>query len=61
MSALFVVVDTGEREVYMIADDDLDATEKAVARFGSINYVEFYSDDPDDCPYPEDIKGEVWE
>jgi hypothetical protein len=44
------VVDTGERELYVLADEDYEAAELVAAVGESVNYAEFYSDDPDDIP-----------
>ena len=42
------VVDTGEREIYVLADEDYEAAEHVAALGESVNYVEHYSDDPAD-------------
>lgn len=45
------VVDTGESEVYVIADDEFEAADKVktLLELESINYAEWYSNDPDDA------------
>jgi hypothetical protein len=42
------VVDTGEREVYAIADEDYEAAEKVAAMGENVLYAEHYSDDDAD-------------
>lgn len=45
------VVDTGDRDVYVVADDECAAGEQVVALTGApILYVEHYSDDEGDMP-----------
>ena len=42
------VVDTGEREIYVLADSEVNAAEKVAATGEDVNYAEYYSDDPTD-------------
>jgi hypothetical protein len=42
------VVDTGEREVYVLANTDYEAAEKVAAAGEHVLYAEWYSNDPDD-------------
>lgn len=44
------VIDTGSEEVYTIAANECEAAEhvRAVLNLDTINYVEWYSDDPTD-------------
>lgn len=51
------VVDTGEHEVYVYADSEAEACEKACEKLeiDSVKYAEYYSDDPDDVGRPEDL------
>lgn len=44
------VVDTGEREVYVLADADYEAAEKVAATGESVLYAEWFSDDSSDLP-----------
>ncbi|WP_157931655.1 hypothetical protein [Mycobacteroides abscessus] len=44
------VVDTGEREVYVLAETDYEAAEAIAARGENVINAEFFSDDPDDMP-----------
>lgn len=46
------VVDTGEREIYVLADTDYEAAEQVTALGENVNYAEWYSDNPEDAPYP---------
>ena len=49
MTAVYVI-DTGSEEVYTIAANECEAGEHVCAVMGldTINYVEWYSDDPSD-------------
>lgn len=51
MTAVYVV-DTGEREIYVLADSDSDAAEQVSYMGENVEYAEYFSDDPDDAPYP---------
>lgn len=44
------VVDTGEREVYVLAEDECTAVEQVAATGENVKHAEFYSDDPADMP-----------
>jgi len=44
------VVDTGEREIYVLADDECEASEAVAAMGENVVYAEHYSDDPEDMP-----------
>lgn len=44
------VVDTGEREIYVLAEDECDAAEQVAAMGENVNYAEHYSDDEADMP-----------
>lgn len=44
------VVDTDEQEIYVLADEDYEATEQVAAMEHDVLYAEFYSDDPADIP-----------
>lgn len=46
------VVDTGEREVYVLAENEADACEQVSHMGENVEYAEFFSDDPTDAPYP---------
>lgn len=48
------VVDTGEQDIYVIADENYEAAEAVAALGEDIVDVEFYSEDNDDVPsgYP---------
>lgn len=51
MSAVYVV-DTGDEDIYVIADSECEAVEHAAALVGhEVNYAEHYSDDLTDLPY----------
>lgn len=49
------VVDTGSREVYLLAPDEFDAAERVAALGEGFNYVELYSEDPADLPDDESV------
>ena len=49
------VVDTGSREVYVLAPDEYDAAWRVADLGEGFNYVEFYSDDPADLPDDERV------
>lgn len=42
------VVDTGEREIYVLANSECEAAEHVAALGEPVNYAEWYSDDPTD-------------
>lgn len=45
------VVDTGETEVYVIAESECEAAEQVAAMIGGpVNYAEWFSDDLEDVP-----------
>lgn len=44
------VVDTGEREIYVVADEDYEAAEQVAAMGENVLYAEHYSDDKEDMP-----------
>lgn len=51
------VVDTGQFEVYVFADSEAEACELACEKLGldSVEYAEFYSDDPADVGLAGDL------
>lgn len=50
-SAVYVV-DTGDEDIYVIADSECEAAEHAAALVGhEVNYAEHYSDNLTDLPY----------
>lgn len=44
------VVDTGNSEIYVLAEDEVEAAEAVVAMGEPVLYAEHYSDDDEDMP-----------
>jgi len=49
------VVDTGQREIYVLAPDEFEAAEAVTALGEGFNYVEWFSDDPADVHEDNDL------
>lgn len=43
------VVDTGERDIYVLANAEYEAAEKVAAMGENVVYAEWYSNDPEDA------------